>query len=259
MGKAHACSGGSVANVSLAGLYVYFAYTARGRLRRAAAAERRHDGRHRDADHRRGRQPPRSAGCAARLGDPRHGGRGAFLPLFLRPVEGAQDLPVATMIQLTGFCLQIGALISLRRCFGVLPADRGLVTDGLYGFAPPSALPRLHAEPGRLHAEQPERPEPGPPHRRDRLPAPAHPLRGGHARPQRRLLRLRGGRVLSPVAAGCGRRPQAADVAADPPCGGGTSAASARPNRTPFASGPNAASAAITTATIPTTSASARL
>lgn len=38
------------------------------------------------------------------------------------------------MIQLTGFCLQIGALISLRRCFGVLPADRGLVTDGLYGF-----------------------------------------------------------------------------------------------------------------------------
>jgi protein-S-isoprenylcysteine O-methyltransferase Ste14 len=59
---------------------------------------------------------------------------GAFLPLFLRPVAGAQDLAAATLIQLAGFCLQIGALISLRRSFGVLPADRGLVTDGLYGL-----------------------------------------------------------------------------------------------------------------------------
>jgi protein-S-isoprenylcysteine O-methyltransferase Ste14 len=59
---------------------------------------------------------------------------GAFLPLLLRPADEASDLPLATALQLAGLVLQVAALVTLRRSFGVLPADRGLVTGGLYGL-----------------------------------------------------------------------------------------------------------------------------
>jgi protein-S-isoprenylcysteine O-methyltransferase Ste14 len=57
---------------------------------------------------------------------------GTFAPLLLRPVVVTDDLLVGQMLQVDGFMLQIGAIMSLNRSFGLLPAHRGVKTDGLY-------------------------------------------------------------------------------------------------------------------------------
>jgi protein-S-isoprenylcysteine O-methyltransferase Ste14 len=57
---------------------------------------------------------------------------GTLAPLLLRPTEAPEDLLVGQGIQLFGFMLQIGAVLSLNRSFGLLPAHRGVKSDGLY-------------------------------------------------------------------------------------------------------------------------------
>lgn len=59
---------------------------------------------------------------------------GTFLPLLLRPTDASADLLAGQLIQAAGFLLQIAALLSLNRSFGLLPAHRGVKSTGLYGW-----------------------------------------------------------------------------------------------------------------------------
>ena len=59
---------------------------------------------------------------------------GTLAPLLLRPVEAAEDLPIGEALLLFGFIIQILALVSLNRSFGLLPALRGVKSSGLYGW-----------------------------------------------------------------------------------------------------------------------------
>jgi len=57
---------------------------------------------------------------------------GTFAPVFLRPIDASADLLVGQVLQLVAFGLQILAVLSLNRSFGLLPAHRGVKSDGLY-------------------------------------------------------------------------------------------------------------------------------
>ena len=57
---------------------------------------------------------------------------GTFSVLLLRPTEAPADLFAGQVIQVAGFALQILALASLNRSFGLLPAHRGVKSNGLY-------------------------------------------------------------------------------------------------------------------------------
>ena len=57
---------------------------------------------------------------------------GTFLPLLLRPTDAPNDLVAGQLIQLIGVTLQIVALLSLNRSFGLLPALRDIKSSGLY-------------------------------------------------------------------------------------------------------------------------------
>jgi len=57
---------------------------------------------------------------------------GTFMPLLLRPTGAPDDLLAGQAIQVAGLLLQIAALGALNRSFGLLPAHRGVKTDGLY-------------------------------------------------------------------------------------------------------------------------------
>lgn len=57
---------------------------------------------------------------------------GTFAPLMLRPGSLESDLLGGQAIQLAGLGLQLAALLSLNRSFGLLPAHRELKSDGLY-------------------------------------------------------------------------------------------------------------------------------
>jgi protein-S-isoprenylcysteine O-methyltransferase Ste14 len=57
---------------------------------------------------------------------------GSFVVLALRPVHGAADHLVGQALQVAGAGLQIGAALSMGRSFGVIPANRGVRTRGLY-------------------------------------------------------------------------------------------------------------------------------
>jgi protein-S-isoprenylcysteine O-methyltransferase Ste14 len=59
---------------------------------------------------------------------------GTLFPLLLRPVAHAHDLPAAEVLQVTGACLQLGAVMSLNRSMGLLPAHREVKSNGLYRF-----------------------------------------------------------------------------------------------------------------------------
>lgn len=59
---------------------------------------------------------------------------GTFLPFLLRPAEHVGPLvALGFPIQVTGLLLVIVALTSLGRSIGIVPADRGLKSGGLYG------------------------------------------------------------------------------------------------------------------------------
>jgi len=59
---------------------------------------------------------------------------GTLTPMLLRPTAATEDLLVGEVIQVAGFMLQIGAILSLNRSFGLLPAHRTVKSDGLYSF-----------------------------------------------------------------------------------------------------------------------------
>jgi len=57
---------------------------------------------------------------------------GTLAPFLLRPVDASADVLLGNTLQIMGFVLQIGALIALNRCLGLLPAHRGVKSSGLY-------------------------------------------------------------------------------------------------------------------------------
>jgi len=57
---------------------------------------------------------------------------GTFGPLLFRPTGAAEDFVIGQAVQVAGLCLQIAAILSLSRSFGLLPAHRGVKSDGLY-------------------------------------------------------------------------------------------------------------------------------
>ncbi len=57
---------------------------------------------------------------------------GTLAPMLLRPSDAPTDLLVGQVLQVASFALQIGAVLSLNRSFGLLPAHRGVRSDGLY-------------------------------------------------------------------------------------------------------------------------------
>ncbi|MDH5291669.1 MAG: isoprenylcysteine carboxyl methyltransferase [Acidimicrobiia bacterium] len=57
---------------------------------------------------------------------------GSFAALGLRPVAGGNELMVGEIVQVAGVLVQLGASLSLGRSFGLVPANRGVKTGGLY-------------------------------------------------------------------------------------------------------------------------------
>jgi len=57
---------------------------------------------------------------------------GTFAPMLLRPIDAPTDLLVGQILQVAAIGLQIGAVLSLNRSFGLLPAHRGVKSGGLY-------------------------------------------------------------------------------------------------------------------------------
>jgi protein-S-isoprenylcysteine O-methyltransferase Ste14 len=57
---------------------------------------------------------------------------GASLPLLLRPVGESHDHPLLLGAQLVGQFIYLAALFSLNKSFGMVAANRGIKTGGLY-------------------------------------------------------------------------------------------------------------------------------
>ena len=57
---------------------------------------------------------------------------GTLAPFLLRPVAVTEDLLSGDILQIIAFMLQIAALLALNRSFGILPAHRGIKSDGMY-------------------------------------------------------------------------------------------------------------------------------
>ena len=75
----------------------------------------------------------RSVGTSSRPADWTIGVVGAFLPLLLRPDEGAGPLArLAEPLQVVGLLITMAGVLSLGRSFGLIAADRGIKTSGVY-------------------------------------------------------------------------------------------------------------------------------
>jgi protein-S-isoprenylcysteine O-methyltransferase Ste14 len=59
---------------------------------------------------------------------------GTCLPLAMRPTETIGFGAFGTAVQLAGMGGIIASMLSLRRSFGIVPANRGIRTRGLYKF-----------------------------------------------------------------------------------------------------------------------------
>ncbi len=59
---------------------------------------------------------------------------GSFAALGFRPAGDGQDVLIGQMLQVIGVVFQLGAAFSLGRSFGLVPANRGIKTGGLYRF-----------------------------------------------------------------------------------------------------------------------------
>lgn len=57
---------------------------------------------------------------------------GTYGPMLFRPTAATEDILAGQALQLAGLVLLIAAVASLSRSFGLLPAHRGVKTDGLY-------------------------------------------------------------------------------------------------------------------------------
>jgi protein-S-isoprenylcysteine O-methyltransferase Ste14 len=56
------------------------------------------------------------------------------LPLLVRPTAPAPSTAVGNLVQLAGAGAIVASLLSLRRSFGIVPAHRGIRTQGLYNL-----------------------------------------------------------------------------------------------------------------------------
>ena len=59
---------------------------------------------------------------------------GTLAPFLLRPIDAEADHLIGSILQVSGFLLQIAALVALNRCLGLLPAYRGVKSKGLYAW-----------------------------------------------------------------------------------------------------------------------------
>jgi len=59
---------------------------------------------------------------------------GTCVPLALRPAATAVTADIGNVIQIVGLVAIAVSMLSLRRSFGIVPANRGIRTGGLYGF-----------------------------------------------------------------------------------------------------------------------------
>jgi len=59
---------------------------------------------------------------------------GTCLPLILRPAAPSLTTDAGNIIQLIGIVAIAASMLSLRRSFGIVPAHRGIRTEGLYNF-----------------------------------------------------------------------------------------------------------------------------
>lgn len=59
---------------------------------------------------------------------------GTALPLLMRPTGGSPPLAFGSVVQIIGLASLAIALLSLRRSFAVVPANRGIRDGGLYRF-----------------------------------------------------------------------------------------------------------------------------
>ena len=59
---------------------------------------------------------------------------GSTAPLLVTSASGSPVVPIAACVALTiaGFLIQLGAKLSLRRSFGIVAANRGVKSSGLY-------------------------------------------------------------------------------------------------------------------------------
>ena len=57
---------------------------------------------------------------------------GTALPLLMRPSDGSSVAQAGDILQIVGFVLLAIALLSLRRSFGIVAANRGVRSGGLY-------------------------------------------------------------------------------------------------------------------------------
>ncbi|MGQ0592867.1 MAG: methyltransferase family protein [Gammaproteobacteria bacterium] len=58
---------------------------------------------------------------------------GTFLPLLLRPSMQGLAPYLGSIVMTLGICLQIAGALVLNRSFGIVPANRGVKTQGVYG------------------------------------------------------------------------------------------------------------------------------
>jgi protein-S-isoprenylcysteine O-methyltransferase Ste14 len=59
---------------------------------------------------------------------------GISAPFFFRPLDFGDDVLIGQILQVSGTLLQIAALVALNRSLGLLPAHRGIKSEGLYRF-----------------------------------------------------------------------------------------------------------------------------
>ena len=59
---------------------------------------------------------------------------GTCLPLVMRPTTPASSAVAGNLLQAVGLCAVAASMLSLRRSFGIVPAHRGIRTQGLYNF-----------------------------------------------------------------------------------------------------------------------------
>jgi protein-S-isoprenylcysteine O-methyltransferase Ste14 len=57
---------------------------------------------------------------------------GTLAPLLLRPIDGASDQLLGTVVQVAGTLMSAGGILSLNRSIGLLPAHRGIRRGGMY-------------------------------------------------------------------------------------------------------------------------------
>ena len=57
---------------------------------------------------------------------------GSFSVLGYRPIAGGEDLLTGQLLQVIGGLFQLGCSASIGRSFGIVPANRGIQTEGLY-------------------------------------------------------------------------------------------------------------------------------